>query len=551
MKKIFTLLALVFCLNGWAQCVTPSAPTLTGGISNPLVECQGTGQVNIIVNTVGTPVWYVNSTFVSKGNPYAIYNNTVGTTVISVSDSAGAGCVSAPLTLTVVVNATPPNPILASPGVFAYCNGSVFSPINASGNGIILWYSDPSLSNLINTGNSFTPTNMPVGTIGLYLIDSSGTNGCKTLIPTTGSLSINPTPTISIVSLGSNSVICNGASIIIQPNGATTYTLFPGSLTGTSFTVTPTSPTTYTINGTLFNGCSNDPANAAVANIIVNPSPTVNLSGAIVDTAKCGLQNGGITGITASNIFGGTPPYNYQWYNGNNAIPGATLPSLNNVSAGVYNFQVVDANGCLGLSIGGLSTFSVPGIPALSVTYTLTQDAAPYTWDIYATYSSPNITATWDWGDGSTTNGLYPSHTYSVAGKYYICVNASISGNCSTLTCQNDSVYRLAYNSANSSMVYVNVFNGLSGIHQLSGNNEQVTLYPNPNNGVFNLSISQLENEKTNSIEVYNLIGECVHRQIVTSTNCQIDLGSLQNGIYNLSIISNEGVVNKRIVISH
>jgi hypothetical protein len=66
--------------------------------------------------------------------------------------------------------------------------------------------------------------------------------------------------------------------------------------------------------------------------------------------------------------------------------------------------------------------------------------------------------------------------------------------------------------------------------------NSNVKLFPNPNNGLFNLSINQFGNEKTNRIEIYNMIGECVHRQIATSPNCQIDVSNLSNGTYIIKI---------------
>jgi hypothetical protein len=88
-----------------------------------------------------------------------------------------------------------------------------------------------------------------------------------------------------------------------------------------------------------------------------------------------------------------------------------------------------------------------------------------------------------------------------------------------------------------------------AGVNQLAINQNQITIYPNPNNGLFNLSISQLNNTTTNTIEVYDITGKCVHRQIATSANCQINAANLAEGIYNLCVISNEGVVNKRVVI--
>ncbi|HEX7413868.1 MAG TPA: LamG-like jellyroll fold domain-containing protein [Bacteroidia bacterium] len=88
-----------------------------------------------------------------------------------------------------------------------------------------------------------------------------------------------------------------------------------------------------------------------------------------------------------------------------------------------------------------------------------------------------------------------------------------------------------------------------TGINQLVNSNEQISIYPNPASTIINVQISQFDNGKTNSAEVYNIIGECVHHQIIKSSNCQIDVSDLAEGIYNISIINNEGVVNKRLVI--
>ena len=89
----------------------------------------------------------------------------------------------------------------------------------------------------------------------------------------------------------------------------------------------------------------------------------------------------------------------------------------------------------------------------------------------------------------------------------------------------------------------------ITSIFQYSNLNSQISVYPNPSNGVFNLSISPFDNDKTNNIEIYNLIGECVHRQNITSAISKIDVNSLPNGIYNISLTSSKGIENKRIVI--
>ncbi|MHB8260153.1 MAG: T9SS type A sorting domain-containing protein [Bacteroidia bacterium] len=89
-----------------------------------------------------------------------------------------------------------------------------------------------------------------------------------------------------------------------------------------------------------------------------------------------------------------------------------------------------------------------------------------------------------------------------------------------------------------------------SSIHKIASIDEQVTIYPNPSNGLVNLKISEFDNSKTTSVEIFNTIGEYMHRQIIKSSNCQIDVSDLAEGIYNLSISSNDGTINKKLVIT-
>ncbi|HEX7415209.1 MAG TPA: T9SS type A sorting domain-containing protein [Bacteroidia bacterium] len=91
---------------------------------------------------------------------------------------------------------------------------------------------------------------------------------------------------------------------------------------------------------------------------------------------------------------------------------------------------------------------------------------------------------------------------------------------------------------------------GSTGINELGAMNDEINIYPNPNNGVFNLTNSQFDNEKTNSVEVYNTIGECVHRQIATSANCQIDGSGLAKGVYLFNATSGSKQFRKKIVIN-
>ncbi|MHB8259903.1 MAG: T9SS type A sorting domain-containing protein [Bacteroidia bacterium] len=87
----------------------------------------------------------------------------------------------------------------------------------------------------------------------------------------------------------------------------------------------------------------------------------------------------------------------------------------------------------------------------------------------------------------------------------------------------------------------------ITSVNSIDKNSNQITIYPNPANGIINVKLGIMN--ETATIEIYNTIGECVHRQIVKSSNSQIDVSDLSEGVYNISLQSKEGTINKRIVI--
>jgi hypothetical protein len=69
--------------------------------------------------------------------------------------------------------------------------------------------------------------------------------------------------------------VCVGKQLPFLPKGASTYTLFPGNLTGSSFTLFPTVTTTYTLMGEQ-GGCT--ATNVAIKTVTVFPTPVITAS---------------------------------------------------------------------------------------------------------------------------------------------------------------------------------------------------------------------------------------------------------------------------------
>lgn len=169
---------------------TPAAPVLSASNFNPMILCQSSGVTTYTVtpDTGSVAVWYVSGDQMFVGNVYSAADSMAGTIMFTVIDSSlTSGCTSASvgavLTVTLSVNPLPGVPIVSSPTV-TYCQGSTFSPISASGTGVILWSDTSTMNPVVYTGNAFTPPSaLPLGTKIYYLRDSSITTGCVSTIP--------------------------------------------------------------------------------------------------------------------------------------------------------------------------------------------------------------------------------------------------------------------------------------------------------------------------------------------------------------------------------
>jgi hypothetical protein len=150
---------------------------------------------------------------------------------------------------------------------------------------------------------------------------------------------------------------------------------------------------------------------------------------------------------------------------------------------------------------------------------------SPLNWGVIPHYSSQVTSAVWYWGDGTSSTGLYPSHTYTTSGWYNICVTAYASCGDSVNVCRNDTLYKSA---SNNSIVNVNVMPATAGVNQLSVNKNELSVYPNPaNNDVIIQSATEL-----GAISIYNALGNIVYQTKSRNTQEQIDISKLSAGVY-------------------
>ena len=419
----------------------PTPPSISNGVSNPLIECQGAtaATISLTTNANSIPVWYVGTNTVNIGQTFAPNTSIPGTTVFIVSDSSTVtGCTNLQtgnaITVTVTIKPAPIPPSISN-GVsnpLVECQGATAATISLTTNAstIPIWYVG---TNTVNVGQSYTPGTSLSGTTVYIISDSSTVTGCTNLQAGNAikvTVTINPAPTPPSISNGvSNPLIeCQGATaatISLTTNASTIPIWYVGTNTvnvGQSYTPgTSSSGTTVYIisDSSTVTGCTNLLAgNAIKVTVTIHPSPTLDISGLLLDTARCGKSIGSVSGV---NVVGGTPSFTYQWFNAQGPIAGATGITLSNEPAGTYTLIATDANGCVATAGGTVPGFSIPGTASVSAQFSLSPDIGTVPLTVsFTNNSTSGSTSTWYFGNASNTsvNTLNPSYTYTAVGTY-------------------------------------------------------------------------------------------------------------------------------------
>lgn len=236
-----------------------------------------------------------------------------------------------------------------------------------------------------------------------------------------------------------------------------------------------------------------------VCGIVTSFEAVLNYTSSAMPVTTTGtlLCDGQTTTLTASGVN------SYTWSTGSNS------PSIAVTPTATINYSVTGTNSlsCQTNSVVFIYVYPTPTVGVV------TNDS------IICSGISTTLTAygantyTWSTGISSTSVVVSPTVTtnYTVSGQYVNgCINTSS---------------------------FTQSVSACIGINELSESNLGISLYPNPNNGVFTL---QMKNEIDNSeIEIENMLGQKLFSQKYKHGNNLIT-SEFTKGIYNYNILQNK-----------
>ncbi len=357
----------------------------------------------------------------------------------------------------------------------------------------------------LNFQNSGLFTGIGASNYNIVLKDA---NGCSTSTSTTvtnqGGFTLSVTPDQSI---------CLGNSATVTAGGAgsgSTYSWDNGLGNGSTHIISPTVTTTYTVIANDTQGCSRTMTSVVTVNtqptVTVSPnSPTI-CNGDSITLIASGAQSYVWNNGTSLNTITVAPSSQTQYFvNGQNGnCIGSPISTMINVDPS----PTIVANGNpLSIQSGGTVNFNNNG-------------------SVATTYN-------WSFGDGATSTQGSTSHTFTSDGTYNVVLSGDL-GNCSGT----DTIVVIVGNGGPTSIENFKLENAIN-------------VFPNPNNGNFNLTI-KLPYYQDVEYRIVDAIGKYIdgnRLQNILNSNLPLDLSQNSKGIYYLTIKTELGEITRQISI--
>ena len=297
----------------------------------------------------------------------------------------------------------------------------------------------------------------------------------------------------------------------------------------------------------------------------------VDIGGGTSDIAySIAIQTDGKIIVTGSsnNFSGGTDEYDLALlrYNSDGSLDNTfgtegieLTSSMGEVAAGRSVVILPDGKILVGgVSItGGESDFAIfrykGDTPACIANYTTDYDSTLNTFILNVDSATTAIATSyhWDFGDGSTSTLATPSHVYTVDSLYNVCMKVHYADGDSCTYCHTIGIDS-AGNIIRDGGFILNVHKATTGISENTNNEIAVSIYPNPNTGVFQLGIGNGQLTSTADLSIYNVVGEKIYvkdgKQLNASTT--IDLSDQPNGIYFMQLKTETNTMTKKIIIN-
>ena len=228
-------------------------------------------------------------------------------------------------------------------------------------------------------------------------------------------------------------------------------------------------------------------------------------------------------------VFNATGANTYTWIlNGDTAF-GNTVSVYPTIPSQTYTLTVEGTIGaCTSSATATLVVYTAPMV----YFHTMGPDSGciPLCVTFFNT-SSPMLSYSWSFGDGSSSSLFSPTHCYT----------NTINPNPTVIVVVTDT-----NGCQGSNGEFFHVYSCV-GIETFNAQNSTFQIYPNPAKDL--LTIEGLSVNENSTLLITDMLGNMVKQMPFNTQHLTLNISELSVGVYNISLTNIAGVVNKRVVI--
>lgn len=498
-------------------------------VSGPVSLCQGaSGNVYTTQSGMTNYVWTVTGGTITAGagtNSVTITWNTSGAQSVSVNYANNNGCLAVtPVSYSVTVL---PLPVPVISGANTACESSLYLDYTTeSGMTNYVWDMSPNSGTITQTGTNMVTIFWTAPGTKWVSVSYNGTNGCAAASPAIYNVTVNPLPGTPGTISGQTSV-CAGATNVAYSvaavSNATSYvwtlpagaTVASGSGTRSITVNFDATAASGDISVLAQNACGDGQASALALTVNTLPAATGTIIG---ESSVCQ----GSTGVSYSiAVVPGATSYDWTVPAGVTIASGATTNTI------TVDFSTSAVSGTITAS--GINSCGAGTPSSMAVTVNPKPATPVITLNVNILTSSSATGNQW-YRDGVLIYGA-TSQTFTILQDGVYSVVVTLNG------CSSD------------------VSNSIEILHTgiADPDAQAVSVYPNPGNGIFWLSIT-MPNATVFNMDMLNSFGAVVYKtnnlEVNGTFKQHFDLHDLSAGMYTIVLKSDKQQIVKKIVIN-
>lgn len=336
-------------------------------------------------------------------------------------------------------------------------------------------------------------------TAGTYTVTVTENGGCSASVSVTITA---PTITLATTTTGVSCTSGNNGSANVTASGGIMPYIFTWNNGETTTTITGLSAGNYTVS--VSDSCGN---NSTAMVSVTQPAAISVTTGSIIDETCYGASSGS----ASATVSGGSASYTYSW-----TPNGGSNSNATGLSAGTYTITVKDSCNNTATAVATVTQPAGMTIVTDSVNETNSVSCNGKA-KVTVTGGNPPYSYLWSPG-GQTLDSIYNQ----CSGTY--CCTVTDNSGCSQSMCV--------------------VIGNTTGLENITTDQGQVTVYPNPSAGVFTMYLSGSRSQKA-VVETYNVYGQKIYTEELqqAKTSYKINLDNQPSGIYFIRVLTDNGTL--------